>query len=212
MNDFQKQVHTDKVVVYLAPLPSKLPSKLDNLFPPLRNDVILSCKNDKSKREKYFVWKLLERCFFDVFNKKMENLCFSRSKNGKWLCTENYYFSLSHSNSILAVAVSLYPVGVDILHLTHQFSHTLENRLLCQNEKNILNSLPFSQKNEFLASVWAKKEAQFKKIDGEKTLFSVDTTTCSFFCDDLLFSSERYFLRVATDYPESVSVLFLDEF
>lgn len=82
-----------------------------SLFLRKRKDAIEKCKNELHKKQKYCVWKLLEyalaRQGFDV---PVVDFSF---EGGKWIAS-GIRFSLSHSYDYVAVAISDYPIGIDI--------------------------------------------------------------------------------------------------
>ena len=80
--------------VYIAEIPNQ--SEWGEVYPPARQAEIDAVKNEKVKREKYYVWKLLEYALLHAFGKRIEEISFTKSVNGKWEC-DFCYFSLSHS-------------------------------------------------------------------------------------------------------------------
>ena len=110
------------------------------LVPSERQQEIARCKNDKVRREKYLVWKLLERAVTERFKLDFANLKFTKSANGQWVCPD-LFFSLSHTDGAVCVAISDKPVGVDIEKVRPLRTEILE-RALTQSEREYAHSLP----------------------------------------------------------------------
>ena len=91
------------VAVYAAAIPK---DKIAGpVLPLLRQEQIEHTTHPDLKQQRYFVWKLLEYALQHSLGLEMKNLHFSRTENGKWIC-EECYFSLSHTQDAVAVAVS----------------------------------------------------------------------------------------------------------
>ena len=99
------------IQVYYAKIPAQYGR--DTLYPPARQWEIEACASEKVRKEKYYAWKLLERAVQDFLGASITDLRFTKSENGKWK-SDRVEFSLSHSASAVAVALSNAPVGVDI--------------------------------------------------------------------------------------------------
>ncbi len=132
------------------------------LYPPKRQAEIDEVKNEKVKREKIGVWKLLQYAVEDTFSTPFSRFTFEKNKGGKWIC-DRFYFSLSHSGNALAVALSSQPVGVDIQKNTPVKQEKIAEKILNEVESSAYDILPPIHKNSYLLSVWAKKEAAFKR-------------------------------------------------
>ncbi len=150
--------------LYTAPIPEDL--RICPVHPKQRNDEIALCKNERLQREKYAVWKLLERGIFDILAKGLDEISFTKNENGKWECKE-LFFSLSHSDGMVAAALSSSPVGVDIESLESIKSERLQNRIFSESELAVYNTLDGSQKKLFILESWTQKESRFKQIGGK---------------------------------------------
>ncbi len=140
--------------VYTALIPQK---QLGEVFPRLRQEQIENTTHEGLKRQRYFVWKLLEVAVKRSFGYEMKDLHFSRDEDGKWSCRE-CFFSLSHTDGAVAVAVSRKPVGVDLECAEHLMRPGLAEKILTEEEK----ILPREDENKFLLQMWCAKEALFK--------------------------------------------------
>ena len=181
------------------------------IYPKERYEEILSCRNDSVKREKYAVWKLLEKAATEFLSLDFANQEFAKTSNGKWICPD-FYFSLSHSGDIVAVAISQNPVGVDVQKF-RAIRAGLAERILTEKELVAFESLSSDRREDFIHSVWAGKESAFKRDGGEclsprqrETEGAGITTT--FF----EYGNEKYVLAVAaSDANKNIEILFTEE-
>lgn len=145
------------------------------LYPPERHEEVTGCKNAGAKQEKYLVWKLLEKVVTDRLNLDFANLQFAKNENGKWTCPD-FYFSLSHADGLVCVAVSGACVGVDTERV-HEINTGLKARILTGEEISYMEGLSSSEQSSFLLESWVKKESIFKKSGGKMMLPNTITTS-----------------------------------
>ena len=109
---------------------------------------------------------ILENNYFEDI-KKLEYIY---NESGKpYLKDKNLYFSLSHSNGIVALTVSKEEIGLDI-ELIKPVKDALAKRIMTTEEYNIYNSLDKNKKITYFYEVWTSKEAYVKKIGSSITL------------------------------------------
>lgn len=142
------------IEVYVAEIPQ---AAIGEVLPLLRQEQIQSTPNEGLKRQRYYVWKLLEYALRQSYGYEIKDLHFSRDEGGKWTCRE-CFFSLSHTKDSVAVAVSRKPVGVDLECTDHAVRPGLADKILTPEEK----ALPREDENAFLLQMWCAKEALFK--------------------------------------------------
>ena len=148
--------------IYLARITSReLP---DDLYPPERRSEIQAVTHPGLRAAKLTDWQLLQYAARHCFSMNFHDLRFEKSKAGKWSC-DQFAFSLSHTDSCVAVAVSNGPVGVDIEEpeaFSAAFSdekiEALLSRYCSRAERSRFSSEPAS----FL-TCWTRKEAAFKR-------------------------------------------------
>jgi len=160
----------DNTYVFLAPISD---AELLPVYPNERQREIELTKNEKLKREKYCVWKLLEYAIRECFGKSIRELEFTKTEGGRWN-TPFCEFSLSHTDGVVAVAISHSPVGVDVEAVKPIRSEKTVERVLSRDEYNHYKSLSESEREEFFLSVWTKKEAIFKSLHKEAFLPNFD--------------------------------------
>ena len=92
------------------------------------------------------------------------------NESGKpYLKDKNLYFSLSHSNGIVALTVSKEEIGLDI-ELIKPVKDALAKRIMTETEYNIYSSLDKNKKITYFYEVWTSKEAYVKKLGTAITL------------------------------------------
>ncbi len=161
-------VRNTLVDLYTAPIPEGNPG---SVFSALRQAQIESTVNPGLKRQRYFVWKLLEYAIAHSFGFSACDIAFHRDEQGKWQC-KDCFFSLSHSKDAVAVAVSTIPVGTDIECAERVISPQLAEKVLTAAEKQVFSCLPAEQQSDFLLAKWCSKESLFKA--GTSTVFQPD--------------------------------------
>ncbi len=151
------------VDVYYAPLCKKI--KSSSISSIERRLEIENCSNEKVRLEKYSVWKLLAYAIKKSFGLKSEKLNFQKKENGQWVC-DTCYFSLSHSENIVAVAVSNYPIGIDV-EIIKPHSDDVAKRIFTEGELQEFLQLDKKERTDFFVKKWTQKESIYKKDGGE---------------------------------------------
>ncbi|MCB9498028.1 MAG: 4'-phosphopantetheinyl transferase superfamily protein [Erysipelotrichaceae bacterium] len=158
--------------IYVA----KYPFECDeNISCQKRSDEIKKCRNEEVKKQKFYVWKLLEFALQKSLSLDANSLNFIKKENGKWI-VDKCYFSLSHSGNLVAVAISDSPVGIDIQkHVLLNITPKLLDLVLSKEE---IIKYPHIT-NEKLLEMWSIKECAFK-ISEEKNFVSHHYTVDNF--------------------------------
>lgn len=154
----EKAFQNNKTYVYYAKIPKKY--TFENLYPPQRQKDVQSTANLKVKEQKYFVWKLLQISLLHLFESDFKQIQFYKKTSGKW-GAKGFYFSLSHSKNVVAVAISESPVGVDLQAVVNLKSG-IESKILTKKERVQFSALSEEEKRVYLAEKWAQKESVFK--------------------------------------------------
>ena len=189
------------VDVYISKIPNVPIGELDCKA---RMDEIFAVSNENVKREKYFVWKLLCYALERSFGMRGEKLDFRKESFGAW-SVSNAEFSLSHSEGVLAVAVSRAAVGVDIEKLHAPRSEKTAERIMTVGELAEFASLSDENKAERFIEIWCSKEAVFKSRKLNAFVPSdIDTEKESFKTDSILIDGEKYIWSVASATPERI--------
>ena len=92
------------------------------------------------------------------------------NENGKpYIKGSNIYFSLSHSNGIVALTISKEEIGLDI-ELIKDVKDNLARRIMNDEEYMIYQNLDKQNKKVYFFEVWTSKEAYIKKLGTKITL------------------------------------------
>ena len=87
--------------LYIAAVPA---GEMGEVFPPRRQAQLEGTKNIPHRRQRYFVWKLLEYGLRQSLGLSMEQVGFSLDDRGRWSC-DGCFFSLTHSGGAVAVSI-----------------------------------------------------------------------------------------------------------
>ena len=190
--------------VYIAALPK------EELSIPLsckeRQAEIDKIANERVRREKYYVWRLLEYAIKNSLGADASRLCFNKGNNRKWSC-EGIEFSLSHSGDALAVAVSSKTVGIDVERIRVRDRARMADYMLTPLEREEYESIADDGREEWLIRRWCEKEAIFKSQN--KDIFApsrIETAEFFSFVRDILIENEKYILAVCADDADTVRV------
>ncbi len=189
------------VDVYLAAIPQK--AEMPPLSCALRQEEILGVSNAIVRREKYFVWRLLEYALERSFGLKSKDVSFQK-EGTRYFC-DKAFFSLSHGGGVLAVAVSRHKVGVDLEKVVDRDTAILAQKVFTPGEKTAYEALPEEEKTPFFFRAWTAKESLFKAAH-IKTFIPTDfdTLTEPVKSFEKTINGEKFILSVATKHPEKI--------
>ena len=171
---------------------------------------VVRCKNEKVKREKYLVWKLLERAIKERFKLDFANLEFTKRANGQWVCP-GLYFSLSHTDGAVCVAISDKPVGVDI-EMVRPLRPELLDRALTPDEREYAKGLGDDERLSFFLEAWVKKESLFKRDGGEcLSPRSRDTLSTDAKAHRVTLGSDEYLIGLAYSENKKYEIIYTEE-
>lgn len=202
-SDNSSLCHEPPVVdLYIASIPS---APLGQVYPPARQAQIDDTTSENMRRQRYYVWKLLEYGLQNSFGFSMAQLTFHLDEAGKWSCGE-CFFSLSHCQGAVAVAVSTAPIGVDIEPADRVPSPGLAKKILSQDEQTEYDALPPVQQPKNLLESWCRKESLFKAtgegLFSPRSGFSrLQTYSCTATAGEKAFCC-----AVATEHPEKLRI------
>ncbi len=186
---------TDRCHVFYTAMPE---GKYEEpLFEKERMREIEGCKSEAVKREKYYVWKLLELALKKAFNLDIANLKFTKLDIGKWVC-DACFFSLSHTDGALAVSVSRHPTGVDIEKI-RPVKAGLEEKILTDGEMAECSRLAGDERRNYILKCWCKKEAVFKMGEGTALLPKrIETDEYPVTATSVMINGREYMLAIAS--------------
>ncbi len=196
------------VDVYLSELPDT------DMTLPLgckeREKEIASVSNERVRREKYFVWRLLCYALERSFGLKENKLRFTKNKHGRW-SVSGAEISISHSDGALAVAVSRESVGIDIEVVRAPRAEKMAERIMSDAEFSEFENVADEEKLNRLIEIWTRKEALFKSQN--KDSFNpkeADSRGSNFRSESIVFNDKCYIWSVVTPTPEKVRVFKVD--
>ena len=185
--------------VYISSIPKELVIK--PLASLVRNEEISKASNERLKKEKYFVWRLLEYAISNSLGLNAENIKFEKLDSGRWRTAE-FEFSLSHTDGAVAVAISSEPVGIDIELVKKPRSRSFAERILTASELIKYESVTPAEREEYLIGKWTSKEAYFKSLHLSEFLPSMEVGADSKIqTKSVVFNGNRYIYSVATKIP-----------
>lgn len=154
-----KKLDLGRTEVYLARLPE---AECDApLYPEERDRSVRDVANPLLRREKYYVWRLLELAVRDSLGRELAEIGL-RLEGERWI-SEAVEISLSHSGGALAVALSGSPVGIDIEPLSGEGDGArIADRFFDPAEREAYLAAPEEKRREAFLRIWTAKEAIFK--------------------------------------------------
>ncbi len=191
------------VDVYIAALPEKEPD--GELCPAERESYVKETANELLKRQRYYVWKLLEYAVRRTFGKELSNLTVKKNESGKW-CVGNYFVSLSHSDNALAVAVSKAPVGVDIENTSSVKNERLAEKILASDEYAEFLQLEEEYRAPYLLRKWTEKESIFKALNASAFAPKSLVAEGDIYTGKAELCSEEYIFSVCSDNIDKLRI------
>ena len=180
------------------------------LYPESRYNEIIRSKNPKAQKEKYLVWKLLEKVIEKHFNLEFANLEFTKTDNGQWVCPA-FHLSLSHTDGLVCVAVSDDPIGVDA-ELVRAVRPELDGRILTDMEREFLKHLPAKDQEGYRLTSWVKKESIFKKDGGHALLPNrIEADGYNTSVRRVACGTAEYLIAVCHDRADEIEINFVEE-
>ena len=189
------------VDVYVAEIPAE--GEIGKVYPHSRQNEIKSAENDTVKKQRYYVWKLLEYGLKRSFGKRITDVEFQKQASGKWSCSD-CEFSLSHSQNAVCAVISRAPVGIDIEKIKSPKAD-ISKDVLSPEELEQYEACFAQEKESLLIHAWTKKESLFKmKNEGSISVEAFRMQSGSVFQTAVQCAGESYSLSVATQTPEKV--------
>jgi 4'-phosphopantetheinyl transferase len=135
-----------------------------------RLEKIRKSSNNLLKKEQLGANLLLNDILENYFFMDITKVEYIYNEYGKpYIKDSNLYFSLSHSNGVIALAVSKEEIGIDI-ELIKDVKDNLALKVMNEAEYNIYKGLSKNDKISYFYEVWTSKEAYVKKLGTTLTL------------------------------------------
>lgn len=125
-------------------------------------DFLYNYKEKKSKKLSMYSWLFLMQILYKNYGIKLEEKKIIKNQYGKPYM-DGIYFNISHSNNMIAIAISDKEVGIDIESESNLKKHLdSEYYLGWLNKEEIDEFNKTYNKLNYLTRVWTKKEAILK--------------------------------------------------
>ena len=179
------------------------------LYPEERDAYVKNTANPTVRRERYFVWRLLEIAARRSLGLELSEVGLRRE--GERWTGELADISLAHGGGALAVAISGAPVGVDIELLSDgSDGDRLAERFFNDAERAEYYAAPESERRLTSIRIWTAKEAIFKSQRG--SIFApsdVDSHSSRVHSSTLRLGERDLVLSVASEGEPAVHVVKL---
>lgn len=141
----------------------ELSKELDS--PSILQNILNEAKTEKRHKERITAHIVLKHLFGEIKEIKHD------ANNAPYIENSNLHISISHTNSLVAVAISNNPIGIDIedrerkqLQLSHKFT--------TKQEKEWIDNCKTIEEKQLIAEViWSAKEAIYKLANIKGLLF-----------------------------------------
>ena len=180
--------------IYTAKIPSDV--VMEAVYPKERQDLIESTKNPTVRRARYCVWRLFEYALKNSLGLEIKNIDVYRSESGKWL-SDDFCFSLSHTDGIVAVAISDFPVGIDVEKVRDVDIDAFSKRVLTENERNALSLMASPCDN--IIKLWTAKESIYKMLGTSPFVpYKIDVADYRIATFQEYLGDDKYYLTVSS--------------
>lgn len=198
-----KKVDRNNIQVFVSPRRFESDMKVTDKE---RLKEIAGCKDEQSKLDKIYAWKVLEKVFKEEYGENINKLHLHKLDSGKWAC-DKYHISISHSGELIVVAIGKYNCGVDVQSFDEMnVTDELIDMTLNDSERNQEITKQYVVKN------WSIKEAKYK-LDGisgflpkNMKVEEIENAETSI----IVCNNKEYQLSVAGDTHDIVSYHFLN--
>ena len=202
-----RKMDKNRTDVYLALLPD---GECDApLYPEDREAYVENTANPTGRRERYFVWRLLEIAARRSLGLELSEIGL-HSEGERWT-GELADISLAHGGGALAVAISGAPVGVDIELLSDgSDGDRLAERFFNDTERAEYYAASEEERRLTSIRIWTAKEAIFKsRSESAFAPSDVDSHSSRVHSSTLRLGDCDFVLSVASENKPTVHVVKL---
>ena len=141
----------------------ELNDELINELDKKRKQKVLKTNELRKKQELVGAYLLLKESLYLDYQYDLHSDDLIYNENGKpYLKKENIYFSLSHSNGIVALVINKEEIGLDIEEIK-DIDKKVINNVLNEEELAYYRKLNEKDKLNYFYEIWCSKEAYIKK-------------------------------------------------
>ena len=174
-----------------------------NSFPQDVIDEIVKYREEKHFKQSFTAWSVLKWALMKDFKIDINKLKLKHNEYGKPFYDE-IWFSISHSENIVAVVVSNNWCGVDT-EIVNDVSLDLNKKILTPLENKVFMMLPTKiQKRNYLIRQWVIKEAYYK-MTGTGISYEKLTSPIQYPADNIYFeeisdrNDNNYYVAIVGD-------------
>ena len=131
-----------------------------------RAEYIEKATDPRTRAERRAAWQLLAIALKASRGIDLSEIEIIREECGRWT-SPSVFFSLSHTQGAVAVALADLPVGIDIEEIKERDITALSRRALTECEREELEALPAEDRLTRFYEIWCKKEAYFKTLGAD---------------------------------------------
>lgn len=118
-------------------------------------------KSDETKSRTYATYLMLKFLAEKCFKQDIDKLQIVRDETGKpRLVNNEFYFNISHSNNLVAVAVDKRPLGIDV-QVVSPYDEKIAQRFF-PKKINKINKQKEKNKNNYFTMCWTDFESELK--------------------------------------------------
>ena len=195
--------------VYVAPTPYR--TMTGDIKPSQRAVQIEGVSNPQVRENMISDWNLLTYGIDRSLGLTMDKAAPKRDENGIWV-SDKCYFSLSHAEGAVAVAVSKDKCGIVIEPVGRTVNPAIERKILTAKEKDEYDKLADDAKEDYLKKIWTRTESIFKSTYSksfrpDETDSSADTCVTG----KVEVGGVEYFVSVNTTTPKKIRYYVPDQ-
>lgn len=164
------------------------------------NDYKPELKDTAKKINSFLAYEFLKHIACELLNTDKDKITIKFTENGKPYIenSQNFYFSISHSENIIAVAIADNELGVDIEKI-RAINTSLSGRFFTKNEIDYIEKNTAKNKDAFF-ELWTKKEAYIKQKGLNLShLSKIDVTSDNIKSNFFSCKTDNYFLSAFSE-------------
>ena len=147
-----------------------------------RKEYLKTITAERRLKQSFYAWVLLEKIAYKLKFAGNNSLTtdFYTEEKGKWRRLDGAFrFSLSHSENVVAAAISdEFEVGLDVQIITEGILKLKNKFLVSEKDLSFYETLPEFKRAEFLTKKWTEKESEYKR-GGRNSVYSSIKVRCA---------------------------------
>ena len=176
------------------------------------NDYKPELKDTAKKINSFLAYEFLKHIACELLNTDKDKITIKFTENGKPYIenSQNFYFSISHSENIIAVAIADSEIGVDIEKI-RAINTSLSGRFFTKNEIDYIEKNT-AKNNDTFFELWTKKEAYIKQKGLNLShLSKIDVTSDNIKNNFLSCKADNYFLSAYSEADITFKIIKINK-